>query len=76
MTDATRLQAALDRFDAANGADPHRAVADGREQPEALLYGRRMTEWLRRLSPDASEALRLAVRCQHLCRWMIPRDSR
>ena len=25
--------------------------------------------------PKASEPLRLAARCQHLCRWMIPRDS-
>jgi len=26
------------------------------------------------LAPNASEDLRLASRCQHLCRWMIPRD--
>jgi hypothetical protein len=28
-----------------------------------------------RLCPDASEALRLAARCQHLCRWQIPRSD-
>ena len=27
------------------------------------------------LAPNASEELRLASRCQHLCRWMIPRHS-
>src|SRR5687768_10112150 len=27
------------------------------------------------LAPDASEELRLASRCQHLCRWMIPRSN-
>ena len=34
-----------------------------------------MTEWLVRLEPGASEALRLAARSQHLCRWMIPRSD-
>jgi hypothetical protein len=28
-----------------------------------------------KLCPDASEPLRLAARCQHLCRWAIPRNS-
>jgi hypothetical protein len=28
-----------------------------------------------KLAPGASETLRLAARCQHICRWMIPRDS-
>jgi hypothetical protein len=27
------------------------------------------------LAPDASETLRLASRCQHLCRWMISRNT-
>ncbi|MSU41217.1 MAG: DUF4202 domain-containing protein, partial [Pedosphaera sp.] len=27
-----------------------------------------------RLQPDASESLRLAARCQHLCRWESPRS--
>src|SRR5438105_4176918 len=31
--------------------------------------------WVLRLCPNASEELRLAARSQHLCRWMIPRDS-
>ena len=75
MTDRSRLQAAINRFDAANSRDPNRTAVDGREEAAALLYARRMTEWLGRLSPEASEALRLAARCQHLCRWMIPRDA-
>ena len=28
-----------------------------------------------KLAPEASESLRLAARCQHICRWMIPRDT-
>jgi hypothetical protein len=34
-----------------------------------------MSAVLARLYPDASEALRLAVRAQHLRRWTVPRSS-
>ncbi len=40
-----------------------------------LLYARRLTEWVLKLAPEASQSLRLAARCQHLCRWMIPRET-
>jgi hypothetical protein len=70
-----RFDQAVRRFDEANGADPNRTLVDGREVPNELLYAIRMTRWLDRLEPDASEALRLAARAQHICRWMIPRDS-
>jgi Domain of unknown function (DUF4202) len=39
------------------------------------VYARRMTKWLGKLYPDASEALRLAARSQHIRRWEIPRNS-
>lgn len=70
---SSRFSAALAAFDEANARDPHRESADGTEHPRELLYARRLTEWVLRLRPDASEALRLAARCQHLCRWEIPR---
>ena len=66
---------AVARIDAANAQDPNRTTVDGVPVPHELHYSRRMTEWLSRLDPGASEALRLAVRCQHLCRWMIPRSQ-
>ena len=34
-----------------------------------------MTDQLSRYAPDASEALRLAARCQHIRRWTIPREQ-
>ena len=71
----TRFESAIARIDAANAQDPNRTTVDGVEQPHELHYARRMTEWLERLAPGASEALRLAVRCQHLCRWVIPRSQ-
>jgi hypothetical protein len=73
-SDQGRFRAAIARIDAAHAEDPSREVVDGREVPRELLYAERMTRWLERLAPEASEALRLAVRAQHLRRWSIPRD--
>ena len=73
--DAQRLEAALRRFDEENARDPNTESADGVAQPRELLYARRLSDWVLRLCPDASEPLRLAARCQHLCRWEIPRHS-
>ena len=69
-----RFHAAIERFDAANAEDPNRLTVDGRDESVALHGARRMSEWLDRLVPGASEPLRLAVRCHHLCRWQFPRD--
>jgi len=75
MNTSTRFAAAIGRFDAANAEDPNREVVDGRERPKALVYAERVTAMLARFAPDASEALRLAARCQHLQRWKIPRGE-
>ena len=71
---ADKFQQAIARFDAANGEDPNRESYQGKDHPKELLYARRLSAWLERLAPDASEALRLAARCQHIRRWEIPRD--
>jgi hypothetical protein len=71
----SRFETAIARFDDANREDPHTEYADAGVHPRELLYARRMTAWLDRLAPDASEALRLAVRCQHIQRWKIPRSA-
>jgi len=73
--DARRFEAALRRFDEENARDPNTETADGVVQPREWLYARRLSDWVVRLCPDASEPLRLAARCQHLCRWEIPRGS-
>lgn len=74
MPIASRFEAAIERLDAAHREDPNRELFEDHELPAELLYAERMTRWLQRLAPDASEPLRLAARCQHLCRWRIPRD--
>lgn len=68
-----RFAAAIAAIDAVNGKDPrHVTMAEGRV-PAELLYSRRMSEMLDRFKPEASEALRLAARAQHVERWQIPR---
>lgn len=74
-TNPEHYAAALRRFDAANARDPNQEIVDGVAHPRELIYAQWLTDWVLRLSPNASEPLRLAARCQHLCRWEIPRDS-
>jgi hypothetical protein len=73
--DPARFEAALRRFDEANGRDPNRVGEGGAARPRELAYADWLSAWVLRLSPGASEELRLASRCQHLCRWEIPRES-
>jgi hypothetical protein len=70
-----RFHRAIKRFDDENLHDPNQIVIDGVSRPHELAYAEWLTNWVLRLRPDASEALLLAARCQHLCRWTIPRSS-
>jgi hypothetical protein len=75
MSDADRFQQAIRSIDEANREDPSSEIEDGVELPKELLYGMRMQKWVEALDPDASEALRLAARSQHIRRWEIPRTG-
>lgn len=75
VADLPRFEAAMRRFDEANARDPNWEDVGGARHPRELIYARRLTEWVMRLCPSASEELRLAARCQHICRWLLPRDS-
>ena len=66
---------AIAAFDKANAEDPNKEVFNGEEYPKELLYAQRMTEMQERFAPDASEAVKLAVRAQHIQRWKIPRSD-
>ena len=68
-------QAAIAAFDQANAEDPNKEMADGKEYPKELLYAQRMGEMQERYAPEASEAVKLAVRAQHIQRWKIPRSN-
>src|SRR5947208_3170058 len=72
---ASNFEAALRRFDQENSCDPNIQLVDGQALPREVAYARWLTDWVLKLAPDASEPLRLAARCQHLCRWLVPRQS-
>lgn len=71
----SRFNQALASFDALNQLDPNLEVVAGKACPKELLYAQRMTAMLHRYVEDASEVLQLAVRCQHIERWKIPRTN-
>ena len=70
-----RFIAAIGRFDELNGRDPRQESVDGVEQPKELVYAHRMTHELEAFSTDPSEVVQLAVRCQHIQRWLIARST-
>jgi len=62
-------------IDAANSEDPNREMVDGKDWPKELLYSHRMTDMQQRYAPDADEAIKLALRAQHIQRWKSRRDA-
>ena len=71
MSDSGGVAESRAAIDAANTADPR--IHDS--EPLALVQGRRAEEWVVRLDPEASDALRLAARAHHLRRWALPRSD-
>ncbi len=67
----SRFKEAIKSFDSLNSKDP--SIVEG--QPKELGDALAMTRWVEALYPNAKEAVHLAARCQHLCRWQIPRSS-
>lgn len=75
MDDPVRFREALRRFDEENSRDPNSINVEGETRPRELVYSEWVTKWVSRLAPNAPETLLLAARCQHLCRWLSPRNS-
>ena len=75
LSDTNRFEAAIRRFDAANSLDPNLEIVEGIARPRELVYAERLTQWVLKLCPDPSEELRLAARCQHICRWRVARSK-
>lgn len=71
-----RFQRTIAAFDALNAQDPTLVpIAGGSPMPRELHDALAMSRWIDSLYPDAPEVVRLAARCQHLCRWQIPRNT-
>ncbi len=75
MSQSTTFEKAAALIDAANREDPNQETVDGEACPKELLYSQRMSDMLQRYTPDADEAMQLAVRAQHIERWKSPRDA-
>ncbi len=75
MIDLTRLNSTLAAFDAANLEDPNLELVDGRSVAKEWIYAQRMSAQLHKFCEAPSEALQLATRSQHICRWKIPRSD-
>jgi hypothetical protein len=75
MSDPEPLCRALAAIDAANADDPNTLVVRGDERPKELAHAELASEWVEKLAPGASDALRLAARAHHVRRWAIPRSD-
>jgi len=71
----TRFETAIALIDKKNAEDPTTYQVAGFEYPKELLYSQRMTRKLLQFEPNASKALQIAARGQHICRWQIARDE-
>jgi len=71
----TRFETAIALIDKANSEDINTYEVAGINYPKELLYSQRMTRKLLQFEPNASKALQIAARAQHICRWKIARDE-
>ncbi|MCC6590116.1 MAG: DUF4202 domain-containing protein [Bryobacterales bacterium] len=71
----SRFDRAIAAIDARNADDPHTLTVDGVARPKELTHAAMVTDWVKRLNPNAGEPLLLAARAHHIRRWAIPRDS-
>jgi hypothetical protein len=69
------LDSAFAAIDAANTGDPCTILARGVVRPKEQAHAEMAVEWVRRLEPDASDALLLAARAHHVRRWEIARTT-
>ncbi|MGD8591178.1 MAG: DUF4202 domain-containing protein [Chromatiales bacterium] len=66
---------AIELIDAANREDPNQETVDGETWPKELLYSHRMSDMLQRYTPEADDAMKLAIRAQHIQRWKSDRND-
>tara|TARA_R110002049_G_C9178388_1_gene563398 strand:+ start:31836 stop:32420 length:585 start_codon:yes stop_codon:yes gene_type:complete len=71
----TKFESAIILIDQKNAEDINTYNVHGMEFSKELLYSQRMTKKLLQFDPEASEALQIACRAQHICRWKIARDE-
>jgi len=70
-----KFELAIELIDAANNEDTNLETSDGKQWPKELLYSHRMSDMQQRYAPDADEAMKLALRAQHIQRWKSARNE-
>ncbi len=71
----SQFQKASTWIDAENAQDPNQEIYQSKTYSKELLYSNRMYERLMDFHPNASEAVQIAAKAQHICRWKMPRES-
>ncbi|MDO5981086.1 DUF4202 domain-containing protein [Flavivirga spongiicola] len=71
----TRFETTIALIDKKNSEDINTYQVFGLNYPKELLYSLRMSRKLLQFNPNASRALQIAARAQHICRWKIARDE-
>ena len=71
----SRFETAIALIDKKNAEDVNTYKVVDIEYPKELLYSQRMTRKLLQFEPNASKALQIAARAQHICRWKIQRNE-
>jgi hypothetical protein len=69
------IELALNSIDNYNKKDPTIENWEGTDYPKEFLESIKRTNWLEKIAPNASDALKIATRSQHIGRWEIPRDT-
>jgi hypothetical protein len=70
-----KLEEAFEQFDSYNKQAPDSVIWQGEDYPSEYFYSIKLHEWVKKLDPDATEALLLASRSQHIGRWEIARSA-
>ena len=71
----TRFETAIALIDKANSEDINTFKVADIDYPKELLYSQRMSRKLLQFDPNASKAIQIAARAQHICRWKISRNE-
>jgi len=69
------IENAVARMEARLAQDPRIEQVGPEQGPRELLFTRSMIGWIKKLSPQASDALLVAAWGHVLNRWTLPRDS-
>ncbi|AUC76994.1 DUF4202 domain-containing protein [Olleya sp. Bg11-27] len=71
----TNFEIAIALIDQKNAEDSNTYSRHGITFSKELLYSQRMSQKLLQFKGEASEALQIAARAQHICRWKIARNQ-